>query len=538
VTSHAAGPRRLASCLLAGLLASPAFGAVALAGVVEDDASIVQVLNRAGFGPRPGDLERLRRTGIEAWVEDQLHPERFPERALEPRLGGLDTLRLDSRSLMAGYDIPPAVRRALQRKRAELGENPSEEELRRARRALLAGYRQRMDGMPREVLEDLQAAKLLRATYAEAQLRELLTDFWMNHFNVYARKGPERYLLGEYERDVIRPRVLGSFEELLRASAESPAMLFYLDNWLSTAEAPARPGRPFGRRGRRLRDRADQARPRRPRGLNENYARELLELHSLGVDGGYTQRDVTEVARCFSGWTIRGLRQQRPEFVFAARLHDPGDKLVLGHRIAGGGKDEGDAVIHLLASHPATARFISRKLARRFVSDQPPEALVERASQTFRRTQGDLRAVVATILKAPEFLAPEARNAKLKTPFELVVSALRASGAEVKDARELNRRLAAMGMPLYLQQPPTGYKDSAGTWASSAGLLARLNFALDLARGAILGVQVDPSRLDPRRLVPGGLSAVTLQTLDVEGAGLGPAQAAGLVLGSPEFQRR
>jgi uncharacterized protein (DUF1800 family) len=314
-----------------------------------------------------------------------------------------------------------------------------------------------------------------------------------------------------------------------------------------------------------------QGQPRK-RGLNENYAREIMELHSLGVDGGYTQKDVTEVARCFTGWTMRNPRQggsggtgespqlksergfvprerDAPQFFFNERMHDHGDKVVLGHRIKGGGKNEGDEVIHLLATHPSTARFISYKLARRFVSDEPPKALVDRAAETFRKTDGDIRAVVKTIVTSPEFASPAARAAKVKTPFEFVVSAARASGAEVDDARALAGRIAAMGMPLYQQQPPTGYKDTADAWVSTSGLLARLNLAIDLAAGKVRGVWVDAARLVPApaasdpdvvaaRLMPSGLSPSTRKTLANEAKGADPARLAGLILGSPEFQRR
>jgi uncharacterized protein (DUF1800 family) len=289
---------------------------------------------------------------------------------------------------------------------------------------------------------------------------------------------------------------------------------------------------------------------KRRRGLNENYAREIMELHTLGVDGGYTQKDVTEVARCFTGWSIRGLRDQNPEFVFDARVHDRKDKVVLGHRIEGGGKDEGDEVIHILATHPKTAHFVSLKLARRFVADEPPPDLVDRAAEVFRKTNGDIRAVVTAIVKSPEFEAPERRAAKVKTPLEFVVSAVRAAGSNVADARDLSRRIGQMGMPLYQQQPPTGYKDTASAWVSTSGLLARLNFALDLAGGKVRGVGPLPPSLTPEaagnaelaialatRFVPTGLSESTRRTLDTA-TGLDPARMAGLILGSPEFQRR
>jgi uncharacterized protein (DUF1800 family) len=545
-----------ASVLLSYLLASPLPAAPAATAPPSDTAQVVHVLNRLGFGPRPGDVEHVQAMGVERWIDEQLHPERIPDAAVKPRLAVLQTAGLDTARLMKGYEVPADAKKEIKKKQAETSEGVSEDQERKSKREILTRYRDQMEGTPKDVVEDLQAAKLIRATYSERQLEEVLTDFWMNHFNVYAQKGAVKFLVGEYEREAVRPRVLGKFEDLLKATAESPAMLFYLDNWLSTgtgtpgSERSHRGrGRGYGRAGR---GRSFGEMPPQParavpatagkgkkRGLNENYAREIMELHTLGVDGGYTQQDVTEVARCFTGWTIRGLKQQDPEFRFEARLHDPGDKQVLGQRIHGGGKDEGDKVIHLLATHPSTARFISYKLARRFVADEPPTALVDRAAETFRSSGGDLRAVLETILKSAEFLAPEAVSAKVKTPFEFAVSALRASRADIKDARDLARRLGEMGMPLYLQQPPTGYKDTADAWVSTSGLLARLNFALDLAAGTIVGVSVDATRLAPDRLLPTGLSETTRRTLEGEGGqALPPTRMAGLILGSPEFQRR
>jgi uncharacterized protein (DUF1800 family) len=474
----------------------------------EEDALIVHALNRLGYGPRPGDVDRVRSLGLDKWIDAQLHPERIADPAVTARLAALPTLRLSTGDLTARYELPREARKEIQARRAELAE-ASEEQMREARRDFMQKYRDRMDGTPQQVVQELQSAKILRAVYSERQLDEVMADFWMNHFNVYAGKGPVKFMVGEYERDVIRPHAWGRFEDLLRATAESPAMLFYLDNWLSAD--PNAPPTGFGGRGRRGGFFA--ARPggqaQRKRGLNENYAREIMELHTLGVDGGYTQKDVTEVARCFTGWTMRNPRQGEPRFFFNDRIHDRGDKVVLGHKIKGGGKNEGDEVIHLLATQPATARFISYKLARRFVADEPPKVLVDRAAETFHRTDGDIRAVVKTIVTSPQFVSPTARAAKIKTPFEFVVSAVRASGAEVDDARGLAGRVASMGMPLYLQQPPTGYKDTADAWVSTSGLLARLNLALDLAGGRVRGVSTDPARV------------VSAQAL-----------------GSPEFQRR
>ena len=508
----------------------------------DEDARIVHALNRLGYGPRPGDVDAVRAMGLERWIDRQLHPERIDDGALRARLASYRTLDLSAGELMEGYEVPREVKREIQKKRAEM-DGASEEEMARTRRELmkeLGGSMQGMKGRPRQVVEELQAAKVVRAVYSQRQLDEVLVDFWINHFNVFAGKGPEKFLVGAYERDVIRPHAWGRFEDLLKATAESPAMLFYLDNWLSAspdAQQPRTRGRGgFLRRGRPAPPAPEQGQGRK-RGLNENYAREVMELHTLGVDGGYTQKDVTEVARCFTGWTIRGLRQGDPRFAFDARIHDGKEKVVLGQRIRGGGQGEGEQVLHILATHPATARFISMKLARRFVADDPPAALVDRAAATFRKTGGDIRAVVATILQSPEFLSAEVRSAKVKTPLEFVASAVRASGATVTDARELARRIGEMGMPLYMQQPPTGYKDTSEAWVSTSGLLSRLNLALDLAAGRVRGVAVDAASLAPHVLFPAGLSEPTRKTLERE-TGLDAARTAGLVLGSPEFQRR
>ncbi len=537
---------RRASAVLSAMLAASAG-----ADTGTDDAAIVHVLNRLAYGPRAGDVEKVRRQGLDRWIEEQLRPERIDDGGLERRLAGLRTLTLSTEKLFAGYEVPPEVKREAQRRRAELGDDATEAERERALRELRQQARERMEGAPRQVVEELQEAKLLRAVYSERQLDEVLADFWLNHFNVFAGKGPVRLLVVEYERDVIRKHAWGRFEDLLRASARSPAMLFYLDNWLSADPGAAdrvseamRGG--FGRRGafgRRARPTGDAA-PARRSGLNENYARELMELHTLGVDGGYTQKDVTEVARAFTGWTIAGLRKQRPEFRFQPLLHDRGDKVVLGQQIKSGGQDEGERILRLLATHPSTARFVSYKLARRLVADEPPTSVIERAAAVFRKTDGNIRDVVRSIVMSPEFLAPAARQAKVKTPLEFTASALRASGAEVSDASSLTRRLAAMGMPLYMQQPPTGYKDTADAWVSTGGLLARLNLALDLAAGRVPGVRLPPGAVDGHseelaaRLLPAGLSEPTRETLRKAAPDGEPARVAGLLLGSPEFQRR
>jgi len=341
----------------------------------------------------------------------------------------------------------------------------------------------------RQVISDIEEAKLLRAVYSERQLEEVLVDFWFNHFNVFAGQGATRNYVGEYEREAIRPYVLGHFRDMLGATAKSPAMLFYLDNWLSsTADVQQRP-QMAGRRQRLAPQMPPPPANRRSQGINENYARELLELHTLGVDGGYTQEDIVNVAKAFTGWTMQP--RQGSGFIFEARRHDRGEKKVLGTTIkAGGGVEDGERVLDIVAAHPSTAKHIAMKLAIRFVSDTPPPALVDRAAARFTATKGDLREVVRLIVTSPEFTAADAQRAKVKTPLEFVASALRATGAEIRTAVPLARTLRDMGMPLYFCQPPTGYDETATTWVNAGALVSRMNFAVDLSKNAVRGVRV------------------------------------------------
>jgi uncharacterized protein (DUF1800 family) len=431
---------------------------------------------------------------------------------------------------------------------------------------------------------EVQSGKLLRAVYSDRQLEEVLTDFWFNHFNVYIGKGADRYLVTSYERDVIRPHVLGKFKDLLVATAQSPAMLFYLDNWQSEGpDSQAATGRPqqklqahrgwasgpFGPRpvAGHPNSPPQRGQQKRRNGLNENYARELMELHTLGVNGGYTQQDVTEVARVFTGWTLQEPREGGG-FVFKEKLHEPGAKTVLGHKIKENGEKEGLQVLDMLAHHPSTAHFISLKLAQRFVADDPPPALVDQMAKTFLKSDGDLREVMRTMLTSQQFWAPEAYRAKIKTPFEYVVSALRATDTEITETQPLLSTLNKMGMQIYGMQPPTGYSTNADTWVNSAALLDRMNFALALVNNRVGGTQFDEARLlsdtaagnefvDPyanqarleQLLLSGNVSPQTHQTIEheidaVHGLPQNGNRPAGtnttvaLLLGSPEFQRR
>ena len=376
---------------------------------LSQEQKFIHFLNRISFGPTAEEAERVNRIGIRAYLEEQLAPENIPDSLVEEKTSGLKTMRLNSRELFELYP-PPKI--AAERGMAMAGEMNA----------------------PRFIILELQQARLLRAVHSQRQLYEVMVDFWNNHFNIFAAKGADRWLTTAYDRDTIRPHALGKFRDLLLATAQSPAMLFYLDNWLSVS--------PNGAVAR-------LAANARRRGINENYAREIMELHTLGVDGGYTQQDVREVARCFTGWTLVRPRGDA-EFRFEPRLHDQGAKTVLGTRlVAGGGMDDGTKVIDLLARHPSTARFIATKLSRRFVADDPPASLVSRAAEAFRRSDGDIRTVIRSIVESPEFYSPEAYRAKVKKPLEYVASALRVTGADTKVTPQLLRYLGRMGEPLF-----------------------------------------------------------------------------------------
>jgi uncharacterized protein (DUF1800 family) len=517
---------------------------------LSSDQRILHALNRLGYGPRPGDVARLRRDGVAAYVAAQLHPERIPDPAPEHALAAYPVLSRSTVELVRDYPLLSPQ----SRQRLAAGEM--------SRQELMQMYPP--ERRPAVIAAELGAARVTRAILSERQLEAVMVDFWFNHFNVYGQKGAVRWMVPAYEREAIQPHALGRFRDLVVATARHPAMLFYLDNWLSTrADLVVPPGRPNA--GQR-------------RGLNENYARELMELHTLGVDGGYTQQDVMEVARAFTGWTI-DRPQQGGGFVFRPQLHDRGAKRVLGHVIpAGGGEEDGLRVIDILVRHEATARFVATKLARRFVSDDPPGALVERAAATFRATDGDMRAVLATIFAAPEFWSAESYRAKVKTPLELVASAVRAvdgrfagpaaGGDPARGGLALAREVGRLGEPLYEAQPPTGYPDRAEAWVNAGALLGRMNFALALAHNRLAGTRVDlagfldgvdrgrPAQVLDRLLavvLHGEASARTravlaaqldspeitrTTTYDRVAKDTDVEKLAALVLGSPEFQRR
>ena len=526
---------------------------------LNEDQAALHALNRLGYGPRPGDVERVKQMGLEKWIEEQLHPESIDDSKLQARLQTLPALGMSAKALLDDYPQPDAAAKKLgitveeYRKRMNDAAHPAQ------------GLHPAPNRLPQEVLNEMQQGKVLRAIYSERQLDEQLSDFWFNHFNVFANKDLDLWLLPPFERDAIRPHVLGKFRALLEATAKSPAMLFYLDNYLS-----ADPNS-FDR----LKHLPPKQRPKPgaklppigpKRGLNENYGREIMELHTLGVDGGYTQQDVIEVARAFTGWTIKDPRGDS-EFYFDERLHDPDAKRVLGKKIHAEGIKDGEQVLDLLAKNPHTAHHIALELAQHFVSDTPPDALVNRMAKSFQKSGGDLREVMRTMIYSPEFWSRDAYRAKVKRPFELVVSTARALGADVDDATPLVGWITRIGEPLYQCVPPTGYSDKAETWVNSGALLNRLNYAIALAGNHIRGSEIELPPLlgteatgDPYQaldravttFLAGQVSDTTRSTLEKESSDpralsaqlsgavkeVNLAVITGLVLGSPEFQQR
>ena len=499
---------------------------------VKDEQRILHVLNRLGFGARPGDVARVKAIGLDNYIKQQLSPEKINDDVVHSKVKHLATLEMTTAQLYEHFPQPGQLLRQLQR-RGELPEQLAEARENRVkpnaetpgsssmeanqpnreyRQALREYYREKGLGQPQRIIAELQSSRILRAVYSERQLQEVMVDFWSNHFNVFFGKGADRWLLTSYDRDTIRPHTMGKFSELLVATAQSPAMLFYLDNFQSVS-----PNMDQGRgrrRGIHGTTPNSTARPvqtqRMRRGINENYARELMELHTLGVDGGYTQKDVQEVARCFTGWTIfapRGggaaasailgeaARTDAGKFFFNARAHDDGEKVVLGQKIpAGGGFKDGLMVLDILARHPSTAKSIANKLVRHFVSDDPPASLVQRVATTFTKTNGDIRETLRTIFFSPEFYSQDAYRAKVKRPFELTISAIRALGAETNGGPQLHQWIARMGEPLYGYQTPNGYSDDAESWVNTGGLLERMNFGLMLASNRIPGTRIDLKR--------------------------------------------
>ena len=518
------------------------------------DEKILQALNRFTYGPRPGDLERVRAMGLSAWFNQQLTPDKIDDSALEARLASYPAMQLPLQQLMEMYPSNNMIRAAMngrgpgvprgeaekaiyadqmsREKNKKNANNPDAltddtppptpqeiadllamppdkrfsalcrlklPQLKELRQSLAPDQREHLtDGFTPRQLEQVAAfgspiavvaaeatqTKLLRDIYTERQLNEVMVDFWLNHFNVYMKKSQQApYFIASYDRDSIRPHALGRFEDLLIATASSPAMLNYLDN--SSSVGPhslfaSRPPSAFSQQ-------------KRPSGLNENYARELMELHTIGVNGGYTQHDVTEVAKIFTGWTVSARRPGAGplQAEFDSDKHEPGPKTVLGVTIKENGEREGLEVLHILANSPQAARFISTKLAIRFVDDDPPRPMIDRMARTFLRTHGDMRQVLLTMINSPEFFSRDTYRAKVKTPQDFVVSAVRASGAEVTSPGALVNVIAGLGMPIYGMQTPNGYSMKADPWNNTASLIERMNFALALSSNRVAGVTTD-----------------------------------------------
>ncbi|CAN5361099.1 DUF1800 domain-containing protein [soil metagenome] len=540
------------------------------------DQKVIHVLNRLGFGARPGDVERVKAVGLLKYIDQQLDPSSIADTLAESKVRGMDTSKLTTSELFAKYPNPGALLQQLEGGRAARanarnqrpvpqGANPpavpqDEAAMTQAeqleRRQKINDLYRKYDLKPAaQLLPQIVANRVLRAVYSEKQLQEVMVDFWQNHFNVFAGKAAVRWYIPSYERDVIRANALGNFKDLVIGTARHPAMLFYLDNFESITpniqnganDANAqriqeliRNGQPLPRQARerlkrqfglnddqleqRLKEMRSSGLPvkqRQQRGINENYARELMELHTLGVDGGYSQKDIVEVAKAFTGWTIadpRGYRRaaaatilgteeqrinrlQRQqgipenvdsgEFFFNPRWHDNSTKIILGQKVDGGGVKDGLKVIDILAAHPSTAKHIARKLAVKFVNDKPNEALITRVADAFTGSKGDIKATLKALFTDKEFFAPENYRAKIKTPFELAVSSIRALGGETNASPAYVAMLTKLGEVPYGYQAPTGYPDTAEDWVNTGALLERLNYAVAIASNRIPGSRVD-----------------------------------------------
>jgi uncharacterized protein (DUF1800 family) len=595
-----------------------------LAALPEDRDEIVHVLNRITFGPRPGDVEAVQKMGLTNYIEQQLHPETIDDSAVEQQVAGFDLLQMSPQRLteMLLEERKKFIKnQKLAQANGEVqGQGQVEQPAANAAPTQDAGQNQtqveqasqippqgKLAGLVKKANEyrsvaaigQLEQAKLVRAVNSPRQLQEVLVDFWGNHFNIDMKKGADRVYKVIDDRDVIRPHIWGSFRDLLEASARSPAMLFYLDNDKSTVAHNVTPMEAMitEKISEKMTENGNGAfAPPVPQvgekkgGVNENYGREIMELHTLGVDGGYTQQDVQEVARCFTGWSID---RQTGEFVFRPRQHDNGAKVVLGHAIpAGGGIQDGETVLDILASHPATAHHLALELCQRFVSDDPPDALVNRIAGVFTQSGGNLRQVTEAILTSPEFLSPANYNNKIKSPLEFAVSAVRASESSIipqqpppfdklvpamegagvmgrgaaadriskRPRQSLNWHIYELGEPLFACTPPTGYKEVSKYWVSPGALIERLNFALALTEQKVNDIRFDPQTIlagiDVDRpdavlnqcvavLLQNNISASTRQVLEKtalpapdESKTVDPSKLIALLIGSPEFQRK
>jgi len=473
-----------------------------LAAEIPSQLKALHVLNRLGFGPRPGDVERVNAMGVENYIHQQLFPETLAEPPqLTEKLNELSTYSLGFDELSQEYGPPPKVN----------GIRPDPE--------MVKEQRKKSQIIVREAIQ----ARLMLAIESPRQLQEIMVDFWYNHFNVYDQKGLDHLWVGDYERQAIRPYVLGHFRDLLEATARHPAMLFYLDNWENVDPNT------FMRRQGKI-----------SRGLNENYARELMELHTLGVNGGYTQDDVITLARILTGWGFRGRLKGNDEisydFYFNDRRHDNTDKVFLGQSIRGDGQQEVEGALDILARSPATAKHLCFQLAQYFVADHPDPALVEQLAQVFESTDGDIRAVLQALFASSQFWDEKNYNSKFKTPYQYLISIVRASGEEVTNYRPLMGMLQQLGQPLYGCLTPDGYKNTQEAWLNGDGMLRRINFATALGFGRInINDDQFPIPYDDLMAVFDHQLSVSTQ----EAIQKAPARLrAVLVLGSPEMMKR
>ncbi len=526
-----------------------------------EEQKILHALNRLGFGARPGDVERVKTLGLNKYIDGQLNPDSITDSIADSKVKNLEVFNMSTAEVFAKYPNPGALLRQLEgSKNNQAQNNPNADQQmtdkdRRERQAKLRDYYLKYDLRPaNQLIPQITANRVLRGVYSEKQLQEVMVDFWQNHFNVFAGKAAVRWYIPSYERDVLRKNALGNFKDLVIGTAQHPAMLFYLDNFESISpKAPMNNNRNADRlqkmmqnggtltpqmrerikqnrgitdaqldqRLKQLKDNPQANQQRQKRGINENYARELMELHTLGVDGGYTQQDIIEVAKCFTGWTIadpRGYRKaaaddikvkenkhlnrlqrqagipddlESGEFYFNKNWHEGGAKIFLGQTINEGGIKDGLKVIDILVSQPATARFIARKLAVKFVNDNPDDDLVGRVAKVFLDSKGDIKTTLKALFTDKEFYAPENYRAKIKTPFELAVSAIRTIGADTNSSGAILAMLNKLGEVPYGYQAPTGYPDTAEDWVNAGALLERLNFSVALASNQIPGTKTD-----------------------------------------------
>jgi uncharacterized protein (DUF1800 family) len=495
--------------------------------------SAFHALNRLAYGARPGEADSIARVGVMKWIEQQLDADHVPDPRIAERERQFKILDYDRGDLATRYRDAQRERQRMQREAAATGDST---QMRNARP--MQEFRQ-LGG-------ELQQLAIVRAAVSERQLREVMVDFWTNHFNVFVGKGADRFLVPSYIEETIRPRALGRFEDLLIATAESPAMLFYLDNAQSVAPGSSPPFPLSALRRGGQGERSRQRLQRRPTGINENYARELLELHTLGVDGGYTQQDIIQVARVFTGWSIEP-PDRGSGFVFRDWAHDHGTKHVFGLTFDDDGKDEGIKLLKFLANEHATMHHVSAKLCARFVADEPPDGCVDAAVAAWQKTHGDIRAVLRAIFTSPDFWSAQAVRSKVKTPFEFVVSAVRATGVEPDDTPRLAQLVARLGEPLYQQPAPTGYAETEAHWVNSGALLARMNAAMMLAKdcSSIPHIADHAQLVDAidQKLLAGTMSAHTKsvileQLADINDPTQARTMAVGLALGGPDFQKQ